>query len=300
MCADRASLEDLEYYFNSEDYIAEPKYDGARYVMQIADKDIYLTSRRVSLKGGGMCEKSANVPHITSFQKLPILKDYIGTILDGEIVSPKKNLISVMSVMGASPETAIEYQEENGLVDYFVFDILEYKGEDVRKMPFSLRRELLERIFRIGSWGNIRLTPQVIEKKEEYYHKIIKEGGEGVVLKNLAGTYIEDSRPKRNWLKVKRVDTFDGIVIGGKEGNGKYRGNLGALIIGQYVNDKLQEVATISGMTDAQRAEFWNRIKRGEQWVVEFAAQEKTPYFRYRHPQYKRCRPDKNQRSCVW
>jgi len=296
MMADYIDSSELDVYLNSPAYVAEEKFDGSRYVMQITDKGVILHSRRESVKGG-MCDKTNNVPHIT---QLPILKKYVGTIFDGEIVSPDSKFLSVMSVMGSSPERAIETQKENGLVSYMVFDILEYEGKNVRLMAFLHRRNLLEAIFKSGDWGSIKLTKQVRNNKGEYYKKILKEGGEGIILKNWNCPYIDGERPKRNWIKIKRLETYDGIVIGGQEGNGKYQKNLGALLIGQYIQGELKEVAKISGMTDEQRKKFWAKIKRGEKWVVEFEAQSKTPYFRYRHPRYVRDRNDKNFKDCVF
>lgn len=296
MMADSIDPSEYDTYFNDSAYIAEEKYDGSRYVMQITKEGVFLHSRRESVKGG-MCEKSANVPHITS---VPALKSFVGTILDGKIVSPDKKFLSVMSVMGSLPEKAIEKQKQNGYVEYVVFDILQYKGEDTRQLPLIQRRKLLETMMFLKDWGKIRLAEQRKKNKAEFYKEIIRKGGEGVMLKNLNCPYIEDARPKKNWIKIKKIQTFDGVVIGGQEGNGKYVGTLGALLIGQYIKGELKEVAKISGMSDEQRKEFWSKIKKGERWAVEFEAQERTPYFRYRHPRYVRDRKDKNFRDCVF
>lgn len=50
------------------------------------------------------------------------------------------------------------------------------------------------------------------------------------MLKHTQGKYEQGKRSK-NWLKVKKLITEDAIVLGGVEGNGKYQGTLGALII---------------------------------------------------------------------
>jgi len=296
MMADSCDKSKLDAYFTSDAYVAEEKFDGSRYILQITDGKVYLTSRRESVNGG-MCEKSENVPHITRFK--PLQKS-IGTIIDGEIVSSAGNVGGVTSIMGSLPEKAIARQIEKGFVTYMAFDILSLLGRDVTKLPLLHRRMMLKAWVEKIKCPYIRLTEQVTKDKEAFYYEIVKKGGEGIMLKNLNCPYVEGERPKRNWIKVKKVFTYDGIVLGGNEGRGKYAGTLGALSIGQYVNGNLQEVATISGMTDEQRTAFWKDIKAGKKWVVEFEAQEKTKDFRYRHPQFKKVRTDKSFKDCTF
>lgn len=296
MMADSVSSEELDAFWESDNYIAEEKFDGSRYILQINKDKVVLTSRRESVNGG-MCEKSENVPHITRVEGI---KKYAGTILDGEIIAPDRKFGSVVSVMGSLPARAIEIQQEKGWVKYIAFDILEWNGVDCSILPLIRRKNILETFLKEAKFPYIKQAKMVYKNKKEFYQQIVKEGGEGVMLKNLGVAYLQGERPRYNWIKVKKNFTFDGIVIGAKEGKGKYAGTLGALIVGQYFDGELKEVATVGGMTDEQRKEFWAKIKEGKRWVVEFEAQEKTKDLRYRHPRFVRNRNDKNMKECVW
>ena len=44
--------EKLEIAYKSDEWHAEPKMDGSRYIAQIIDGKVFLTSRRESVKGG--------------------------------------------------------------------------------------------------------------------------------------------------------------------------------------------------------------------------------------------------------
>lgn len=282
---------------SSSDYIAEPKFDGSRYILHFG-KSVRLTSRRESVKGG-MVEKSGNVPHIIQdiVDKLPP-----GTVLDGEINCPNgvRNFQYVQSIMGSLPTTAIATQELQGELIYDVFDLLAYSGNDLRDLPFHMRRGMLEDLFKHYSFTYLYLVPQR-KDKEQFLKEQLDNGAEGIMLKNINSKYVEGKKPAHHWYKVKRVQTFDGIVNSYIPGQGKYAGMLGALIVKQYVGPNLVEVATISGMTDADRKLFKTRLDVGEEFIVEFEAQEAYgKNNRYRHPRYVRLREDKNPRECLY
>ncbi|MEC1260024.1 hypothetical protein P9D34_06110 [Bacillus swezeyi] len=91
-------LDKMDELWESDDYAADEKYDGSRFF-----------SRRVSVKDGLPVEKTPNVPHLNKiFRKYPLL------ILDGEVYIERGNSSDVVSIMGATPEKAIERQEERG------------------------------------------------------------------------------------------------------------------------------------------------------------------------------------------
>ena len=108
--------------------------------MHIGKEGNRFTSRQKSRKTGLPVEKTENVPHLAKMD----LGFLAGTILDGEM--QHNDFSKTVSVMGSLPERAIALQEEIGWINYHVFDILEYKGEDVRELPYYARRELLDEI----------------------------------------------------------------------------------------------------------------------------------------------------------
>lgn len=95
----------------------------------------------------------------------------------------------------------------------------------------------------------------------------------------------------RDWYKLKLTLTVDAVVTGIKPGFGKYRGQAGALLCSL----EGEEIASVSGMTDAQRREIDDQcIGR----VVEIEYQYVGTRGRLVHPRFVRWRDDKEARHC--
>lgn len=63
----------------------------------------------------------------------------------------------------------------------------------------------------------MRLVPLVVNGKHDFYKKVVADGGEGIMLKDVKGTYIPEGRPK-SMYKVKRFEEVDAFVSGGNPG----------------------------------------------------------------------------------
>ena len=196
---------------------AEEKIDGSRYLMFIGETGNRFTSRQKSRGTGLPVEKTENIPHLseTAYPELA------GTILDGEI--QHKDFSRTVSIMGSKPERAIQLQQEIGLIDYYVFDILEYKGENVREKTYKERRAILEGVVDKLNNSNIFATEVVKQDKKEFYKMIVERGGEGVILKNIDSVYVDNTRSKE-WIKVKKYITDDVVIIGSEEPTRYYEG----------------------------------------------------------------------------
>ena len=291
--------EKIEIAYSNPNYIAEKKFDGSRYTIQIDNKGkLYLQSRSESVNGG-MCDKTDRVPQIIEeATQLPP-----GTILDGEIdILEGRNFHYVQGCMGSLPERALQIQKEDKQLYYKCFDILQYDDVDLRYKPLKERRGILEQVFKKYKFEYIKLVEQIKDEKgkRELFDTEIELGSEGIILKNLNSIYVEDKRPSNTWIKVKLTQTYDGIVIGYNEGTGKYTGTVGSLKVAQYLNGELIEVAECGGMKDELRDVFKKRIDKGERFIIEFAAQECEIHNRYRHPRFKRIRLDKNEKDCIY
>jgi len=302
MGANALSKDKRDNYLDDPNYIGECKFDGSRYVLQI-DKDnkVYLTSRRESVDGSGMVDKTKNVPHI--IKDIQKLKGIYSIILDGEIdiAGDKRNFKYVQGIMGSLCDRAIQLQTDNEWLIYKCFDILEYNREDLRCKPLKLRRKILEQILDTTELRYIKVVEQFPDKRK-LLEEEIKKGNEGIMLKNLDSIYVEGKKPSQTWYKVKRKATFDGIVKGYKLGTPgtKYEKMLGTLTIYQYLNGQLIETSEIGGLTEEERIEFKKRLDKGETFIVEFEAQEAYGNNRYRHPHFLRLREDKNPSECIY
>jgi ATP-dependent DNA ligase len=295
MMAGELPDEKLKLLWKHPDYICEEKLDGSRYTLQF-DKhgNPKLTSRRTSIKTGKPVEKTENLRGHVTFKDL----NFALTVFDGEVCGGE-NFGGTVSLMGSSPDKAQELLKNGMKVRYYVFDILYYKGRDLRGLPLETRKVFLRKA--VGQLPNhIKknwVYLEALENSPKTFIQIVNKGGEGVILKNRHSVYAEGKRNK-DWLKVKKFETYDAVIMGYHPGTGKYKSSFGALLIGQYIDGKLTEVARVSGMTDEERFTIWKNKNKMIGQVIEFKAQEPTANKRYRHPEFLRFRSDKDAKDC--
>lgn len=299
----RAKLpKDLE----AENLIAEEKFDGSRYLLYIGHdpydeewKGNTLLSRRKSVKKerlGMYVDKSANIPHITEHK----FKGLEYTVLDGEVTIPGQPFYTLNGIMNSLPTEAIRKQMTEGKVVYHVFDILQYRGVDLTGDPLVARREHLDTFFgkmslSMGKW--IKRVESRSERFQEYFDFIVRAKGEGLIIKDLWAAY------GKGWSKMKKAFDTTCVVMGYKEGTGKYKGQMGALQLGVYFLGGLVEVGFASGMDDSLRLEISNNPNYYLNLVVDVYAQELTPgepVGRLRHPTFHRFRNDVSEEDCTY
>lgn len=206
-----------------------------------------------------------------------------------------------MRVMGSGPDEAQRKADEilcaeDDLPVAHIFDIPDCN------LPLWSRKANLEPFDR--GHGNHPFHSHLLapvmwarDWREDWYERIVTQGGEGAMLKNPNSLYLPGKRSANTWYKVKKFDTFDAYVIGFDQGQGKYSDLIGAIVC------RTQDGMTVrcSGMTDDERIKITVRQERiiREQWVLEvkyFGLTAGTP----RHPQFLRWRKDKPASECWW
>jgi len=154
-----------------------------------------------------------------------------GTVLQGEL-HHADGAARVGGILNALPEKSIKIQQEKGPVEFYAWDIAQFKGRDVSQMPYGERRELYEAVIAEIRLFNrhLHIVPAMPEGGDpvEFYRAIIHDPrglpwSEGVVVK------YQDSRDQ--WFKVKANDTLDVRVIRCIQGAGKFAGSLGAMVV---------------------------------------------------------------------
>lgn len=249
----------MEELWESDEYIAEEKYDGSRY-LSVGGR---FFSRKVSVKTNFPVEKTENVPHLVE-----LLKAYPLLILDGEVYIEGAKSNDVVSIMGAGRDKALwrqgfgEYippflqfniggwrsdpdsewvdvpkkevvylaeRESLKPVQYVVYDILrDADGNWLTDLPWIDRRGILEEQMEIVFTDNvhasdsIKVSNYVQENKKDFNKEIMLRGGEGTMLKNINGAYHPDKKPRWNWIKVKQEITSDVIITGFKDAKREY------------------------------------------------------------------------------
>ena len=226
--------EKQEEAFNNSNNYVEEKFDGTRALLYFfsqeciesgeVDYDSWcrVFSRRISKKTGFYVENTDSVPHIRDTKPNSNMD---GTILDGEMFIPSQGFQVSSAVMNCKYDKAIQRQEELGFQVFHAFDILFYKGIDLRDKPLHLRKVYLRiAIAEINSPYIICVdyfTCRGAESKQ-YYLDIVSRGGEGVIIKPKNGLY----HHKRGWeySKIKSFLTREMILVGFTEPTKEYTG----------------------------------------------------------------------------
>jgi ATP-dependent DNA ligase len=167
---------------------------------------------------------------------------------------------------------------------------------DRPELPFKDRYEYVNPAYIIlkewlGHW--VKLVPILAVTSEEekflqLFQEVTSSGGEGIILKNYDTGYFFGKR-NSNLMKIKEEVTKDLAAVGMVEGEGKYAGTLGALIVQSRDGTKHQ----VSGMTDDQRTRWWNSKELILGQVVEVKAMKELEDGSLREPRFKACRFDK-------
>lgn len=286
--------------------VYELKYDGERQVIHILKDRIYMTGRRPSDVTGKLPEKGGHVPQLTNFD----IPELYGTIIDGELIHPSGDFDLLRSIMGSgTSERAIGIQVEHGKLKFVAFDILQYKGMNVMNERFSIRRELLEKVVEeyakhVGEFVMIaeQFYPSQHDIKE-VFERIVSSGGEGLMRKKLDGVYkiCDGSKKSSQVLKLKKLLTFDGIVMGYEYGKGKYnKDKVAKLVFGQYKDGKLVQRGSFDGFTKATIKDMTAKIDSYIGRVVEVKCNEVLKSGKLRHPKFNRWRDDKAIEQCLW
>ena len=193
-------------------YFAEEKLDGAWYQFTKGTSgEKYLFGRTISKVTGLMTEKGGNVPHILSaFDCLPN-----GTALIGEIYYPGCTAKDTVTIMGCLPLEAIKmqyYTTGRGPIHYYVHDIIFYDGVNLMSTGAWDRYRILKAIWEkhdLGKYDYLRLAEVVERDIEDEVSRILKSGGEGMVLKKRDAIYYPGKRPAWTAIKFKQMDDID-------------------------------------------------------------------------------------------
>jgi DNA ligase-1 len=245
----------------------EPKIDGLR--MTVVD-------------GVGYTRQGNEVQGVGPI--LAQLASYTNYVFDGEVISAGSFESTISKARTAG-------QANRGLT-YHVFDLIRREDWFARKTAvFAGRREELEELFPL-SLGPVRLVPSelvedvTMDQLVVYRDRFIAQGFEGAMWKRSAAPY--SFRRTDDIVKIKRFETVDAAVVGTYEGEGKYKGMLGGLVL--RLENGL-EMRCGSGFTEAQRVAYWKNALPS--WTIEVKFQNETAAGRLRFPVFIRFRMDK-------
>jgi DNA ligase-1 len=174
-------------------------------------------------------------------------------VLDGEVVAlaaedrplPFQDTMSRFGSSGA--------QKDVQLTPFF-FDCLHLDGDDLLDRPYAERVALPAD--RVPEERRIpRIETADAAQAEAFLDAALARGHEGVLVKSLAAPY-EAGRRGAGWVKVKRAQTLDLVVLAAEWGHGRRRGRLSNLHLGARdpAGGFVMLGKTFKGMTDAMLA----------------------------------------------
>ncbi|XP_056297516.1 DNA ligase 3 [Pseudoliparis swirei] len=212
---------------------SEIKYDGER-VQVHKNGDVFSYFSR-SLK--------PVLPHKVAHFKEFIPQAFAGghsMILDAEVLLIDTNTSKPLpfGTLGVHKKAAFH----DAKVCLFVFDCIYFNGVSLMERPLSERRKFLhDNMVEVKDRILFSEMKHVTRAGDlaEMITRVIREGLEGLVLKDLKGTY---EPGKRHWLKVKKdylnegamADTADLVVLGAFYGKGSNGGIMSSFLMGCF------------------------------------------------------------------
>lgn len=203
------------------DWFAEWKWDGIRGQIIKRGNEHYVWSRGEELLTDKFPEYN------TLANALPD-----GTVLDGEILAFENNLplpFHQLQTRISRKNITAKALKESPVV-FMAYDLLEWEGKDIREMPLSERKSLLQELVKQVNMPELFIASDPVEfstweELAEIRTQSRTVNAEGFMLKSKAGTY-QTGRKKGGWWKWK-IDplTVDAVLIYAQAGHGR-RANL--------------------------------------------------------------------------
>ncbi|TDO77871.1 DNA ligase-1 [Flavobacterium chryseum] len=256
---------EVENLGNPEDWSVEHKWDGIRSQTIIRENEMYVWSRGEELV-------TDKYPEFKSF--LGIIPN--GTVIDAEILAfPEKEIGTFNDLQARIGRKTISASLlEKVPVILKAYDILEWEGKDIRNLPYSERRLLLEQLYDSikDKTPHFQLSERVLlhswEDVTNERMRAREMKSEGLMIKRNDSTY-QVGRKKGDWWKWKIEPlVIDAVLTYAMRGHGR-RSNL----FTDYTfalwqdNDKGErELVTFakaySGLTDAEFRKVDDFIKK--------------------------------------
>lgn len=213
---------EVEGLGNPADWSIEHKWDGIRSQTIIRDNKLYIWSRGEELV-------TDKYPEFNSF--LNVIPN--GTVIDGEILPFAEGSIGSFNDLQTriGRKTVSPALLKKTPVIIKAYDLLEWKGKDIRSLPYAERRLLLEELYeKVKDYGlplhiSGRMQFTSWEEAQHEKQKAREIHSEGLMFKRNDSPYLV-GRKKGDWWKWK-LDPFsiDAVLTYAMRGSGR-RANL--------------------------------------------------------------------------
>ena len=241
-----------------EEWQAEWKWDGIRGQIIKRAGQLFVWSRGEEL----ITEKFPEYEPL--LEQLPE-----GTVIDGEILTYSNDFPlpfqTLQTRIGRKNVTRKQLQEAP--VVFLSYDLLEWEGKDIRNLPLSTRRELLEKVVEQINHPALRLSPVITFHSWAALTALRthsrEQGSEGLMLKKRDSIY-QVGRKRGDWWKWK-IDPFtiDAVMIYAQKGHGRRSNLYTDYTFAVKDGDQLVSFTkAYSGLTDKEINEVDNWVKK--------------------------------------
>tara|TARA_Y100000310_G_scaffold345531_1_gene466132 strand:- start:49756 stop:51459 length:1704 start_codon:yes stop_codon:yes gene_type:complete len=256
-------LTDLEKKMPGEVSV-EGKYDGERIQCHKNKKGkIKLFSRRLDTI-------TSQFPDLVKYLEKVKAKEFV---IEGEVlaIDEKGKPLPFQTLMQRRRKHEIEKYVKDVPIILKVFDVLYVDGKSYLHSPYAERSIILDKII---TGEKIIVADKIItsdlDKINDFFLKMLDQGYEGIMIKNLQGEYQAGTRGW-NWIKWKKeyvkdmVDNFDLVIVGAYYGRGRRSGGYGALLCACYdaKNDEYLTLCKVgTGFTDEMLAALPKKLDK--------------------------------------
>ena len=298
--------------FSSDRYFYEIKWDGTRCIsfVDVENKKLRMQNRR-------FYEISHRYPELDLFEFLSE-----NAIVDGEVVvlkDGKPNFYALQERDHTDNKLRISFLSKRMPANYLVYDVL-YTSSDgwIMDLPLAERRKILEKI--TSNTERVLISEYVRGDGEKLYEKAVEIGLEGIMAKKAESTYKPGKR-SREWVKLKKSQTIDCIVVGWTEGEGGREGSFASLILALKDGEGFRYIGRVgTGFDHRFLQEFIEKLRKIEvdKPVIERTEFERKPHWvkpfyvcevefleftkggKLRAPVFVRLRNDKSVDECTY
>jgi len=281
----------------------EEKLDGTRALFHKTNSSFKLINRRGN-----------DITH--RYPEFNFLKNIKADscLLDGEIVIFNEKGISEFNLLQhrdlLEDKTLIQERSKSMPAAYVVFDILKLNEKSLISLPQKERFKILKKTISKSSRFKIVTSSK---NGKSLFKKLTSKGGEGVIAKNPEEKYHPGKR-RNAWIKIKKSDTIDGIVVGYTQEKRK----LSTLLLAAYSNSKLRYIGKVgTGFSEKEQSEIYKKLKSIEidkpkieglpksaifvkpKIIIEAKYLEITKDKKMRAPVFVKLRTDKKLKDCI-
>jgi DNA ligase-1 len=233
------------------DFLVELKWDGIRCMAIKRNDEVFLWSRGEELV-------NQQFPEI----ELKLMQLPNGTVLDGEVLPGTKVGLADFSQLQVrlGRKKVSSKMMETHPVFFRAYDLLEWKGNDVRSLPLWERKKLLQE----SGWEDIsqfwKVNDEVELEKERIRSSEFR--AEGLMLKHQDSEY-GVGRTKGSWWKFKRDPwSIDAVLLYAQAGHGQRANLFTDYTLAVWDEDRLLPFAkAYSGLTKEEILEVDRFIK---------------------------------------